>query len=253
MQGISWLAENRLVSQEEFCSVEQVSENFSCKVYRPESLRNNLSGPPPFPIPIFSPDDQNSYLFDVLLQTSNSSSERMWWIARWVTVWLTNWNARGNKRSWPDLRCHPGICQEGMRTTVINGFRGQDLKPMSPKYEEGVVTATLATRTAGVTVHKTVFQNDTALLKAVYDRPSSVCELYLCCSYIRTAKEIINDTQTRWKANFCSDVIYIDKQRHDCRQLNLPRSDRAARLTRESGFDCCKVQRLYCVQRGSGF
>ena len=71
------------------------------------------------------------------------------------------------------------------------------MKPASPKYEVGVVNATLATRTAGVTVHKTVFQMDTDILKAVSDKPSSFCEGYLCCSYIRTAKTIINDNPTR--------------------------------------------------------
>jgi hypothetical protein len=47
------------------------------------------------------------------------------------------------KSSWPNLRHYPRSCLEGLRKTMKNskiGTRDRDLKPVTPKYEVGVLT-----------------------------------------------------------------------------------------------------------------
>jgi hypothetical protein len=51
----------------------------------------------------------------------------------------------GRKRSWPNLRYHPGICLEGLRkdTETLSQYSrspGRDLNPRPPEYEAGVLT-----------------------------------------------------------------------------------------------------------------
>jgi hypothetical protein len=58
---------------------------------------------------------------------------------------MVNWKGCGRKHSWPNLRYYPKICQEGLRENMKNFSQdsqcpGQDLNPVSPKYEAGVLT-----------------------------------------------------------------------------------------------------------------
>jgi hypothetical protein len=46
-----------------------------------------------------------------------------------------NWKGYGRKRSWPNLRCYPGICLERLRKTTKNLQSGQPI--FGPWFEPG--------------------------------------------------------------------------------------------------------------------
>jgi hypothetical protein len=63
---------------------------------------------------------------------------------------MMNWKGYGRKRSWPNLRCYPEICLEGLRNATKNlGQNSQssvrDVNSGLAEYEAGMLT-TVATR-----------------------------------------------------------------------------------------------------------
>jgi hypothetical protein len=58
---------------------------------------------------------------------------------------MMNRKGCGRKRPWPNLRYYSSICLEGLRNITKNfiqdtGFPGQNLNPVPPEYEAGVLT-----------------------------------------------------------------------------------------------------------------
>jgi hypothetical protein len=52
----------------------------------------------------------------------------------------------GRKQSWPNSRCHPGICLEALKKATNDlchddRFPGRDINPDRPEYEVGMLTA----------------------------------------------------------------------------------------------------------------